>query len=153
MQDFAEELNGWSMGWNQAMNLRFLRATVQEVTAEVVIGPQHHQPYGIVHGGVYAGVIETLCSTGAALVALPRGQTAVGLENSTSFLHAVRQGKLLARATPVMTGRRVQVWECTITSEDGKPAATGRVRMLCLESGAAIAGETVSMKVNEREGQ
>ncbi|HJX85756.1 MAG TPA: PaaI family thioesterase [Candidatus Angelobacter sp.] len=104
--DYAAALNASLDGWNAAMGLRFLRATGQEVVAELEIGPAHRQPYGIVHGGVHSGIIETVTSTGAALAALPRGQSVVGLENHTSFLNAMREGKLLVTARPLMRGRR-----------------------------------------------
>jgi 1,4-dihydroxy-2-naphthoyl-CoA hydrolase len=144
--DYAAALNVSLDGWNAAMGLRFLRATGEEVAAELEIGPAHRQPYGIVHGGVYAGVIETVTSTGAALAALPKGQSVVGLENHTSFLHAMREGKLLVTARPLMRGRRTQVWEATVTGPDGRTVATGRVRFLALEADTSLAGETVRIK-------
>ena len=55
------------------------------------VGPVHHQAYGIVHGGVYAGMIESVASVGAALWARRYDQTVVGLENQTSFLVATRE--------------------------------------------------------------
>jgi uncharacterized protein (TIGR00369 family) len=146
--DLAESLNGTLGGWNEAMGLRFVRATSDEVVAEVEIGPVHKQPYGIVHGGVYAGLIETVASTGAALYALGRGQSTVGLENSTSFLRAVRGGKIRIVARPLVRGRRTQVWEATVTDEGGRAVASGRVRLLSLEDGASVAGEVVSMKTS-----
>src|SRR4029077_15280844 len=105
----------------------FVRATGDEVTAEMEVGPLHRQPYGIVHGGVHCGIIETICFTGAAPHALPRGQSVVGLENHTSFLHAVREGTLHATARPLMRGRRTQVWEATVNDAEGRAVATGRV--------------------------
>ena len=128
------------------MGIHFVHATGDEVVAEMEIAPQHHQPYGIVHGGVHAGLIEAVTSVGAALAALPRGQSVVGLENHTSFLNAVREGKLRATARPLMRGRRTQVWEATITDADGRTIASGRVRFLALEAGASLAGETVKAK-------
>jgi len=145
-KDFAEMLNAHRGGWNEAMGLRFLRATEDEVVAELEVVAVHQQPYGIVHGGVHAGVIETLASTGAALSAGARGQTVVGLENNTSFIRAVRAGTLRVTATPITRGRRTQVWQGTIVDEQGRTVATGRVRLLCLDPGAEIAGETAAIK-------
>ncbi len=105
---------------------------------------QHLQPHGIVHGGVYAGLVETVASVGAALNVMAHGLTAVGLENHTSFLRAVREGTLRATARPLTRGRRTQVWEATVTDSAGRVAATGRVRLLCLEAGADLAGEKVT---------
>ena len=145
--DFAAALNASLDGWNAAMGLRFIRATGEEVVAELEIGPAHLQPYGIVHGGVHSGIIETVTSTGAALAALPRGQSVVGLENHTSFLHAMREGKLLVTARPLMRGWRTQVWEATVAGPDGRTVATGRVRFLALEADTSLAGETVRIKI------
>jgi uncharacterized protein (TIGR00369 family) len=144
--DVAEILNGSLDGWNRAMGLRFLHATRDEVVAELEIGAQHRQPYGIVHGGVYAGMIETVTSVGAALHGLSLGRPVVGLENHTSFLHAVRAGKLRARALPLTRGKRTQVWEASVTDETGRINATGRVRLLALDGDLPLAGEPVAVK-------
>jgi uncharacterized protein (TIGR00369 family) len=144
--NYADALNAAKQGWSEAMGIHFVHATVDEVIAELEIGPQHRQSYGIVHGGLYSGLIETVASVGAALDALQRHQSVVGLENHTSFLNAVREGKLRATARPLMRGRRTQVWEATITTANGLAAASGRVRFLALEAGSALAGETVAIK-------
>jgi uncharacterized protein (TIGR00369 family) len=95
---------------------------------------------------VYAGIIETLCSVGAALDAMPRGQSVVGLENHTSFLRAVREGRLRCTARPLSRGRKSQVWEAAVHDEQGRLVATGRVRLLCLDEQAQLAGEKVEIK-------
>jgi uncharacterized protein (TIGR00369 family) len=144
--DFSAALNARLDGWNAAMGVRLVRATADEVTAEVEIDARHHQAYGIVHGGVYAGLIETVSSIAAALWARRHEQTVVGLENHTSFLHAVREGKLSVTARPLMRGRRTQVWQANVTDAGGRIVAEGKVRLLSLDAGAALAGETVRVK-------
>jgi uncharacterized protein (TIGR00369 family) len=74
---------------------------------------------------------------------MARGQSVVGLENHTSFVRAVRSGTITVTATPVTRGRRVQLWEAVCRDESGKTVATGRVRLLCLDPGSELAGETV----------
>jgi len=112
------------------------------VRCEWEVGPQHLQGYGIVHGGVHCGVIETLASVGAAVVAMARGQAVVGLENNTSFVRAVRAGaRLHAVATPLTRGRKSQLWEGRIFDEQQRLVAVGRVRLLCLPADEALAGE------------
>ncbi|MEW5847252.1 MAG: PaaI family thioesterase [Myxococcota bacterium] len=145
-QDFAEIINAAGDGWVKANGLRFLRATRDVVVAELEIGPQHRQAYGIVHGGVYCGIVETLASVGAAVNVMPDGRSAVGLENNTSFIRAVREGKLRAEARPVTRGRRSHVWEVAVRDEQERTVATGRVRMLILEQDAAVAGEKVRLQ-------
>ena len=142
-ESFAEQVNRLD-GWLQAMGITITHASVDEVRAELTIGTEHLQGYGIVHGGVYCGLIESLASIGAALVALPRNQTVVGLENNTSFVRAVRAGaKLHAVATPITRGRRTQVWESRVLDDQDRIVASGRVRLLCLEQEQVLAGEQV----------
>jgi 1,4-dihydroxy-2-naphthoyl-CoA hydrolase len=143
-EDFSKRLNSMPEGWLLAMGVTITLATADEVRCELTVGPQHLQGYGIVHGGVHCGLIESLASIGAALHALPRGQSVVGLENNTSFIRAVRAGaKLHAVSTPVTRGRRTQVWEASVLDEQERLVATGRVRLLCLEHDVALAGEKV----------
>src|SRR3954470_24239301 len=100
-----------------------------EVTGHIDAGPEHHTPWGMVHGGVYAPAAETACRLGASRPADPAGQFAVGLSNHTDFLRAHREGRLDVRAVPVHQGRTGQLWHCDITREDGKLVAQGRVRL------------------------
>jgi uncharacterized protein (TIGR00369 family) len=145
LENLAEQANAVKGGFNTALGLEFIQVTTEEVIAEVVVKPAHLQPYGLVHGGVYAAMIETLCSTGAAINALARGQTTVGQENATSFIRAVRGGTLRGRATPLTRGRRSHVWEAKINDDQGRLVAAGRVRLLCLEAGAEAGGEEVKL--------
>jgi uncharacterized protein (TIGR00369 family) len=145
-ENVVEVLNATRGGFNQLIGLTFTKVTYDEVCAEIPVTSKLHQPYGLVHGGVYSTMIETMASVGAAMTAMSRGQTTVGLENATSFLKAVRDGTLHGRALPLTRGRRTQVWEVSIRDDDDKLVATGRVRMICLEGGAAVAGETVGVK-------
>lgn len=120
-------------GWVKEMGIEILTASPDEVTCRWEVAEKHLQGYGIVHGGVHCGVIETLASVGAALVAQERGQLVVGLENSTSFIRGVRKGAVLhARALPLTRGRMSQVWEADIRDADDQLVAQGRVRLLCV---------------------
>jgi len=114
------------------------------VTATVEVRPNHRQPQGIVHGGVYTSIVETLASIGAAADALESGKNVVGLENHTSFVRAVREGTLHAQATPITRGRRSQVWEVTIRNDEAAIVATGRVRLLVLDPDAEVAGRSLA---------
>lgn len=147
--DFTDFLNQTLGGWNRAMGLCFVSASADQVVAELEIGDQHLQAYGIVHGGVYAGIVETLCSVGAAAFAGQSGQSVVGLENHTSFLRAARSGRLRVTATPLQRGRRAQVWEGAVRDSQDRLIAVGRVRLLCLDAGADLAGQKVEAQLEE----
>ncbi|MHB8667810.1 MAG: PaaI family thioesterase [Burkholderiales bacterium] len=136
-EEFVARVNAMP-GWVREMGIVILTATPEEVSCEWEVSEKHLQGYGIVHGGVHCGVIETLASVGAAAVAHPRGQRIVGLENSTSFIRAVRSGKLHALARPVTRGRSSQVWEVWIRDEKELLVAQGRVRLLCVDEDRAL---------------
>lgn len=138
--DLADALNAHLSGWDEVLGLRYVRATRDEVVAEYVVDARHHQPYGIVHGGVHCTVIESVCSAGAGLDGMARGLSVVGVENHTSFVHAVRTGRVRVRATPLTRGRRSQLWEAIARDDDDRIVATGRVRLLCLAAGSDLAG-------------
>ena len=138
IENVAPMINETLGGYNRTMGLLFQKVTNAEVIGELTIADHHLQPYGIVHGGVHAGLIEAACSTGAAVDALANGRLVVGLENSTSFIRAVRSGTLRVTARPVTRGRRTQVWEATVVDGGGRVLATGRVRLLCLEPGSEL---------------
>jgi 1,4-dihydroxy-2-naphthoyl-CoA hydrolase len=139
-----EALNAHLAGYDRTMGLRFLSATPDEVIAEYDVGDVHRQPYGIVHGGVHCGVVEAVCSTGGGLVAVSRGQGGVvGIDNHTSFIRAVRRGRIRVRAVPITRGHRTHLWEAICTDGDGRVVSTGRVRLLVLDRREVLAGEPV----------
>jgi 1,4-dihydroxy-2-naphthoyl-CoA hydrolase len=111
--------------------IELTEASVDHCEGRVEINPNHHQPYGVVHGGVYCTLIETLASTGAALWAMEEGMAgAVGLSNKTDFLKATTDGVLLGTATPIHRGRTQQLWQVNVRRErDGKLVAQGQVRL------------------------
>jgi uncharacterized protein (TIGR00369 family) len=143
--DVLNEINKRLGGYNTAMALRFVRATLNELVAELEVTERHRQPYGLVHGGVYTGMIETVCSVGAALNVLAEGKSTVGLDNATSFLRVVRSGVLRCTARPLVRGRRTHVWEGEIHDDRDRLVATGRVRILVLETGAEADGVEVGI--------
>lgn len=106
-------------------------ASIDHCEGRIEINENHHQPYGVVHGGVYCTLIETLASTGAALWAMEQGMSgAVGVSNKTDFLKATKDGVILGRAAPIHRGRTQQLWQVDVTREsDGRLVAQGQVRL------------------------
>ena len=104
-------------------------ATGDEVVGHIDAGVDHHTPWGVVHGGVYATAVESACSIGASTAVLDQGMFSVGLSNHTDFVRAHTAGRLDVRAWPIHQGRTGQLWQCDVTREDGKLVAQGRVRL------------------------
>ena len=119
-------------GWDSALGLRVEEYSPTRVVAYVDIDERHQQPYGIVHGGVWASIVESVGSHGAALAAREiTGQLAVvGTSNSTDFLRPHRSGRVRATGTPIFTGRTQQLWLVDIERvADGKLVARGQLRL------------------------
>jgi 1,4-dihydroxy-2-naphthoyl-CoA hydrolase len=119
-------------GWDSSLGIRVEELTSSRVVAFVDIDERHQQPYGIVHGGVWASVVESVGSHGAAMAAHEiTGQMAVvGVSNLTDFLRPFRGGRVRAIGTPIFTGRTQQLWLVEIESErDGKMVARGQLRL------------------------
>ena len=110
------------------MGVQTLSVSAQLVELKLEVAEQHLQPFGLVHGGVFSGLVETACSMGAVEAAV-RGQAVVGVENQTSFLRPVKSGTLLTRAVPVHCGRQSQLWQADVLDEQQRLVATGRVRL------------------------
>ncbi|SNS74766.1 uncharacterized domain 1-containing protein [Geodermatophilus pulveris] len=117
---------------------RFVAATGLEVgevsgtrvTGSVQVGPEHHTPWGVVHGGLYCAVVESAASIGASVAVADSGQFAVGVNNTTDFIRSMTEGRLEVVAEPVQQGRTQQLWQVLITrAGDGKLVARGQVRL------------------------
>ncbi|HEU4782761.1 MAG TPA: PaaI family thioesterase [Ktedonobacterales bacterium] len=116
--------------WLQNHGLVLDEISGTRVTAHIDLGAQHLTPWGVVHGGVYTTAIESVASVGASAAVFEQGQFAVGVNNSTDFLRAMREGTVDIVAEPVIQGRTQQLWRVTITRrDDGKAVAQGQVRL------------------------
>src|SRR5437016_12275643 len=102
---------------------RFMQATglvlddVQSshVTGWINLGPEHHQPWGLVHGGVYTTAIESAASVGASTAARDHGLVAVGVNTNTNFIRSMNEVRVTVDARAVQQGRTQQLWELRIT--------------------------------------
>jgi 1,4-dihydroxy-2-naphthoyl-CoA hydrolase len=121
--------------------LRLLEIEFEEigptrVSGSVAADERHHQPWGLVHGGLYTTVIETFATTGAFEAVKQSGQQAVGVANSTDFLRAHRSGRLNVLAVAIHQGRTQQLWQVEIRRPgDRKLVARGQVRLQNVDAG------------------
>ncbi len=117
------------------LDIEFDEITATRVSGSVAADERHHQPWGIVHGGLYTTVIETFATTGAFEAVNRRGQQAVGVSNTTDFLRPHRAGRLQVLAVPIQQGRTQQLWQVEIRRpEDEKLIAHGHVRLQNIEA-------------------
>ena len=126
-------------GATDAFGLELDVITSERVTGRLVAEARHLQPFGLVHGGVFATIAESLASIGATVAAGERepGRGAVGLENHTSFLRSAGVGTTIhGEAVVRHGGRRVQVWTVTMRDDAGIELAISTVRLLVVAATA-----------------
>ena len=120
--------------FDDLLGLVFTEITPDGVTARLEITAALHQPMGIVHGGVYCSMVESIASVSAyTWLAEHGGGSVVGVNNSTDFLRAISTGTVCATSQPIHRGRRQQLWLVTINDDQHRLIARGQVRLQNLE--------------------
>src|SRR3954469_18704477 len=114
--------------FQEVLGLELVEATTDRVVFTCPIRPHLHQPYGILHGGVYCSIVETAASVAGAMWLGDEGHV-VGVVNTTNFIRATREGTLTATATPLQRGRTQQLWQVEIIDDQDRLAAHGQVRL------------------------
>lgn len=117
--------------WEDLLGLVFDEVSGERVVAHLEIARRHQQPYGIVHGGVWASIVESVASHGAAHAVMGEAGIAgvVGTSNLTDFLRSHSEGRVDAVGRPVFVGRTQQLWTVEITrATDAKLVSRGQVR-------------------------
>jgi uncharacterized protein (TIGR00369 family) len=116
------------------LEIEFDERSATRVSGSIAADERHHQPWGLVHGGLYTTAIESFATVGAFEAVKDRGQQAVGVSNMTDFLRPHRHGRLNVTATPIQQGRSQQLWQVEIRRpEDDKLVARGQVRLQNVE--------------------
>jgi 1,4-dihydroxy-2-naphthoyl-CoA hydrolase len=121
----------------QLLELELDETTPTRVTGSVAADERHHQPWGIVHGGLYTAAVETFATVGAYEAVKDHGQRAVGVSNATDFLRPHRSGRLAVEAVAIHQGRTQQIWQVELRRpDDDKLVARGQVRLQNVEAAA-----------------
>jgi 1,4-dihydroxy-2-naphthoyl-CoA hydrolase len=114
-------------GFDGLYGLEIHAISDEEVVAEVPVRDELKQPAGLVHGGVFASIAESITSLATFLVVESEGQTAQGLSNQTSFLRPILDGTIHAVARRRHRGRTTWVWEVDISDDAGRLCALVRM--------------------------
>lgn len=114
----------------EASGLVVDEVTETSVSGHVELNENHHTPWGVVHGGVYATIVESAASIGASQAVLARGQFAVGVHNATDFLRPATVTRAAVEARALHQGRTQQLWEVLISdAATNKVLARGQLRV------------------------
>ena len=114
--------------------LEVLERDEARVRAQVAVRDDLKQAMGLVHGGVFASIAESITSLATALAVLPEGRMAQGLSNQTSFLRPITEGTIHAQARRRHRGRSTWVWEVELTDDDGRLCALVRMTVAVREA-------------------
>jgi 1,4-dihydroxy-2-naphthoyl-CoA hydrolase len=101
----------------------------RRVIGHIDLGADHHTPWGIVHGGVYASAVESAASVGATTAVESQGLVAVGLTNTTHFVRPLTSGRVTVTAAALNQGRTQQLWQDDIKDQAGRLVAHGELRL------------------------
>jgi 1,4-dihydroxy-2-naphthoyl-CoA hydrolase len=123
----AEELNGLLRGYDRLYGLEVLELSDAEVRARVLVRDELKQPLGLLHGGVFASLAESVTSLVTALAVMPEGNMATGLSNSTNFLRPITDGAVHAHATRLHRGRTTWVWDVRMSDDADRTCAVTRM--------------------------
>jgi 1,4-dihydroxy-2-naphthoyl-CoA hydrolase len=126
-------------GFDGLYGLELTELSDGTVAGRVDVREELKQPAGLVHGGVYASIAESIASIGTALAVAPAGKTAMGLSNQTSFLRPITQGTIHAVATAKHRGRSTWVWEVEISDDEGRLCVLTRMTIAVRELPQAAA--------------
>ena len=119
----------------ELLDIRFDESGPTRVSGSIAADERHHQPWGLVHGGLYTTAIETFATVGAYEAVKGRGQQAVGISNVTDFMRPHASGRLRVLATAVHQGQTHQLWQVEIRRpDDDKLVARGQVRLQNINS-------------------
>lgn len=120
-------------GLDSLLGLELLELTDELARGELLVRDELKQPAGLVHGGVYACVAETLASVATGVAVAAEGKLAMGLSNQTSFLRPITAGSLHARARRKHRGRTTWVWEVEISDDQGRLCVLTRMTVAVRE--------------------
>jgi uncharacterized protein (TIGR00369 family) len=107
--------------------LEVLEVGEERATARVAVRDAVKQPMGLVHGGLYASIAESLTSIATAVAVYPNGDFAVGMSNETKFLRPITEGTVNASAVRRHRGRTTWIWDVDFTDDDGRVCAVSRM--------------------------
>ena len=114
---------------DDVLGFELLEANSDRCVARCPVERRVQQPFGLVHGGTYAALAETMASWATVVAVGPDGNFAVGQSNSTTFLRPVTGGHVHGEGTPRHRGRTTWVWDVEFTDDEGRLCAISRVTL------------------------
>ena len=109
------------------VGIETLESSAERVRARIEVTDAIRQPVGIVHGGAYSVIAETVCSRATLQAVWGDGMVAMGQSNNATFLRPIAEGHVNADARVRHRGRTTWIWDCEFTDDDGRLCALVRM--------------------------
>jgi 1,4-dihydroxy-2-naphthoyl-CoA hydrolase len=109
------------------IGLEYLKIGPDEARARIPVTDAIRQPFGLVHGGAYSVVAESMCSRATWESVRADDMAAMGQSHSSTFLRPVSEGALIAVARRRHRGRTTWVWDVEISDDEDRICALVRV--------------------------
>lgn len=105
------------------------------LSGKIPVDERTKQPYGIMHGGAYVALAETLGSLASHFCIDSSKFLSVGLEVNGNHIRQAREGWVRGTARPIHLGKKTHVWEIRIVDDEGRLLHVGRLTTAILEKG------------------
>jgi 1,4-dihydroxy-2-naphthoyl-CoA hydrolase len=112
---------------DDVLGFEMLESSPEGCRARFAAEKRVQQPMGLVHGGAFAALAESMVSLTTHLAVQEDGNFAVGQSNYTTFLRPVTSGHVTAAGKPLHRGRTSWVWDVEFTDDEDRLCATTRV--------------------------
>ncbi|MFC5338126.1 hotdog fold thioesterase [Leucobacter denitrificans] len=122
-REFLEQVGAGAL--SVKMGIEFVTFTREHAIATMPV-EGNTQPFGLLHGGAYAVLGETLGSLHAGFVA-PKGKIPVGVDINATHTGSATTGRVTGVCKPIHTGRTMTVHEIVITNDSGRRCSTVRI--------------------------
>jgi len=114
-------------GFAEEIGVEWIDFDPENARARIAVESRHLQPNGVVHGGVYASLAESLASAATYRAVKENGEIAFGMANDTSFLRVISEGHVNATARARQRGRTTWVWDVELSDDEGRVCALSRM--------------------------
>ena len=114
-------------GLAELIGVEFIDSGPERASGRVEVSDRILQPYGVVHGGVYSALAESVCSWATDRAVAEEGMAAIGQSNQATFLRPISTGHVNAQASARHRGRTTWVWDCELRDDDGQLCALVRM--------------------------
>lgn len=104
----------------ETLEIKYIDAGEDFLTAQMPVNPRVHQPMGLLHGGASVALAESVGSAASIMFINPELQEVRGIEISANHLKSKREGMVYGTARIIHKGRSLHLWEIRIVDEENK---------------------------------